>query len=279
MDYSLIVATKGRFLEISFLLKSVYTSMSDCYTYEVILVDQNPLGYLASIIDEFSYMPIVHIVSKSPGLSLNRNIGLKYAKGDVICFPDDDCMFYEDTFTQVSSVFDSTKLDFCIGRIYDRENKKDIIKKWPASKFNVGRFNSYFINSSITMFFRRAVVLDFDENLGVGALYGSCEDADFLYRVINSGAVGIYTPVIEVWHPDVDMQDIPLDKVRKYASGFGYFVGKNLDLTKTFLLFLLLVKKFVQLFRSLFGGRFKLDYFKSFFGGLLDGLFRKLNVD
>src|SRR5690606_26474846 len=183
--------------------------------------DQNEEGFLDSILELHNDLNILHIKSHRKGLSLNRNIGLRYAKGNIVCFPDDDCMFYEDTFAQVSHVFDSTKSDFCIGRIYDREQRKDIIKKWPVSSFNVGKFSSYFINSSITMFFRRDVVLDFDENLGVGALYGSCEDADFLYRIINSGAVGIYIPAIEVWHPDVNMQDIPLDKVRNYASGFG----------------------------------------------------------
>lgn len=278
MDFSLIVATKGRSAEIGHLLDSVYNSLSGSYTYEVILVDQNPVGYLDSVVNEFTHMPLAHVISEIPGLSLNRNIGLKMAKGNIVCFPDDDCMFYEDTFTNVSRVLENSELSFCVGRIYDRDIGKNVIKNWPKSSFKVGKFSSYFINSSITMFLRREIVLDFDENLGVGALYGSCEDADFLYRIIQSGAAGIYTPAIEVWHPDVAMQDIPLDKVRKYASGFGYFISKNLDFTKIILVALLLAKKILQLVISLLSGQSNSGYFKSFFGGLLNGFFRKVDT-
>jgi glycosyltransferase involved in cell wall biosynthesis len=276
--FTLIVATKGRLEEVGCLLGSVAKVKYDKNLIQLIIVDQNAEGFLDSIIEEHADINILHIRSDISGLSFNRNIGLRYAEGDIICFPDDDCLFYEDSFAQVSRVLDDSNLDFCVGRIYDRNNGKNVIKKWPKSSFNVGKFNSYFINSSITMFFRKSVVLDFDENLGVGAAYGSCEDADFLYRIVQSGAAGVYTPAIEVWHPDVSIQDIPLDKVRKYASGFGYFIRKDLDFTKVILLILLIIKKILQLVVGLLNGRYKRGYFKSFFGGLLDGFFKKVNV-
>jgi len=122
------------------------------------------------------------------------------------------------------------------------------------------------------MFFRRDVVLDFDENLGVGALYGSCEDADFLYRIINSGAVGIYTPAIEVWHPEPDFSNISLSKVENYAAGFGYFIMKDMDVIKCFLFILLVFKKTVQLLMNMFTNNFQSGYFKAFFSGLIKGI-------
>ena len=114
-------------------------------------------------------------------MSLNRNIVLKKAKGDIICFPDDDCKFYDNTLIEVIHTMNkNNNVNFCSGQIYDRVNKKDIIRKWPKKKFIINKLNSYFINSSITLFVKKEYILKFDEKLGVGAKFGSCEDADLI---------------------------------------------------------------------------------------------------
>ena len=46
------------------------------------------------------------------------------------------------------------------------------------------------------MFIKKEYILNFDENLGVGARFGSCEDADLIYKILEKG---IYTPKIELW--------------------------------------------------------------------------------
>jgi len=136
----------------------------------------------------------------------------------------------------------------------------------------VNRFNSYFINSSITIFIKKEFILNFDENLGVGAKFGSCEDADLIYRILKNKAKGIYTPKIELWHPETNYQEIPLEKVKNYASGFGYFVRKNTDAIKVLLLVLLIGKKTIQFMMNIFTKRFQKGYFKTFFNGLITGI-------
>lgn len=275
MKFSLIIATKGRCSEVGHLLESIKLSFLSFSDYEVIIVDQNQSGYLQPVIDRFLDMPIVHIVSDVSGLSLNRNIGIEIASGDVFCFPDDDCLFYHDTISAVHKMMESPEVNVCMGRIFDREKNKNVFKKWPQKPIKVNKFNSYFINSSITLFSKKEFVVSFDENLGVGARYGSCEDADFIHRVVASGANVFYTPTIEVWHPEPNYNDISLEKVKSYASGFGYFIRKDTDSTKLFLLTLLIFKKILQFSFNIFTRKFKRNYFKSFFSGLIDGLMRK----
>lgn len=275
MKYSLIIATLGRKKELLELIESIKNSDYETNNLEIIIVDQNEKGFLDKELSKFENLNIKHIHSDIKGLSYNRNIGLSYASGDIICFPDDDCKFYENTLNEVSNILLSSNIDFCMGQIYDRETKKDVIKKWSKKEFKVNRFNSYFINSSITMFIKKEYILNFDENLGVGARFGSCEDADLIYKILENKAKGIYTPKIELWHPEPNYQEISLEKVKNYASGFGYFVRKNTDVIKVLLLFLLVGKKTIQFIMNILNKRFQKGYFNSFFNGLFTGLMYK----
>jgi len=275
MRYSLVIATLGRKNELLEVIESVKNSNCDISKIEIIIVDQNEKCFLNKELLEFKGLNIKHIHSDIKGLSYNRNIGLKHAVGDIICFPDDDCKFYENTLNEVSNILSNSNIDFCMGQIYDRETKKDIIKKWSKKELKVNRFNSYFINSSITMFIKKQFILDFDEKLGVGAKFGSCEDADFIYRILENKANGIYTPKIELWHPEPNYQEISLEKVKNYASGFGYFIRKNTDTIKVLLLVLLIGKKVMQFILNFSNKRFQKGYFKSFFDGLFSGLVYK----
>lgn len=275
INHSLVIATLGRKKELLELIESIKNSDYETNNLEIIIVDQNEKGFLDKELSKFENLNIKHIHSDIKGLSYNRNIGLSYASGDIICFPDDDCKFYENTLNEVSNILLRSNIDFCMGQIYDRETKKDVIKKWSKKEFKVNRFNSYFINSSITMFIKKEYILNFDENLGVGARFGSCEDADLIYKILENKAKGIYTPKIELWHPEPNYQEISLEKVKNYASGFGYFVRKNTDVIKVLLLFLLVGKKTIQFIMNILNKRFQKGYFKSFFNGLFTGLMYK----
>ena len=86
------------------------------------------------------------------------------------------------------------------------------------------------------MFLRNSKdIYRFNEKLGVGTYFGSCEDTDIVYKYTRSSQV-IYSPKIEVYHPHPN-QDISVEKVKSYSLGFGGFVKSNLDF-HTLVLFL-----------------------------------------
>lgn len=228
VKFSLIVATLGRSDEIAALFESFATQTVGASAFEVILVDQNDKIDLAPVVAKYNKrLSVKHIRSDKKGLSLNRNIGLKDAKGEVVCFPDDDCAFYPDTLETVGKLFDARPdAKVLVGRIYDRERKKNVLREWKARPFRLTRSNFFRSYSSITLFCKD-IKLPFDEQLGVGTYFGSYEDADYAYRlIVETGAV-YYEPVIEVWHPEQNLGVMSKEKVYSYGLGFGALCKKH----------------------------------------------------
>lgn len=220
--FSLVVATYGRSTELGRLLESLTWQEILLNQFEVIIVDQNDTIDLSKIIDEYrALLSIVHIKSSKKGLSFNRNIGIRQSRGKYLCFPDDDCTYYPDTLAKALTNFSSPGVSTVFGAIRDRVRGKNIIRNWPQKKVELTRRNFFFLNSSITIFTKNNKVL-FDESLGVGCYFGSCEDADFSYRQIKQGKA-VYYPDIEVWHPEIGLVEFSKEKNISYGLGFGAF--------------------------------------------------------
>ena len=231
--FSLIVATYGREKEVEHFLKSIETSKYDLKNIEVIIVDQNKEIDLEPIVKKFSEKIFIkHIKSEKKGLSLNRNIGLKIASGDIIAFPDDDCEYLEDTLCIVNNIFNSDKeLKLLMGRIVERDGS-DSLRYWPKKYSKINKNNFYKKCSSITMFFDKSVnELYFNEKLGAGVYFGACEDSDLIYRTLKDKHKAVYNPELRIYHPHYNSKiNMDLRKIGSYGLGFGGFIKSNLDI-------------------------------------------------
>lgn len=220
--FSLVVATYGRSNEVDELLDSLLKQDIGLDKFEVIIVDQNDVIDLESVVKKYSDLLIIkHIRSGKKGLSYNRNVGISIAVGDIVCFPDDDCKYYPDTLSRVAVVFHEQNVSTVFGAIRDRGTGKNIIRDWPGRKLKLTNSNFFFLCSSITVFAKNSG-LYFNDILGAGCYFGSCEDTDFAYRQIHCGNA-IYSPCIEVWHPDVGIESFSRQKNVSYGLGFGAF--------------------------------------------------------
>lgn len=274
MKISLIVATIHRVSEVEDFLKSIL-----CSSYkniEILLIDQNKNGDLDSIVLRYSpLLEIHHIKSSVKGLSYNRNIGIEMATGDILAFPDDDCTYYPDTIENVLSKFKNNDVDFVVGRIFDRDKKVNVIKKWPRLGKKITTRNFYFLSSSITLFtkVRKDGLIFFDERLGAGTIYGSCEDPDFIFTLLKKRLRGCYTPLIEVNHPIPNDMNTPISKRVSYASGFGFMLGKHHnDLVFIFMGMGFFIKNIVRLlFGKLSKSQFR-EIVNAMRGGFKDGV-------
>jgi len=226
---SLIVATLGREKELNVFLESLTKQTFDLSAVQVIVVDQNKEIDLKPILSQYqNRLHIVHIPSSKTGLSLNRNIGLRVAEGQVVAFPDDDCTYYPDTLEKVWAAFQrNPTVNLVLGRVVDRKSGKSMLRNWPSKVKKITKSNFFTHSSSITIFARQSPL--FDERIGVGTYFGSYEDADFVYRVLLRDGAALYDPSVEVWHEDQNIHVFDENKLQQYGLGFGALVRKHLS--------------------------------------------------
>jgi glycosyltransferase involved in cell wall biosynthesis len=276
-SFSLIMATYGRKQEVENYLISIINSDYETEKVQIIIVDQNDEIDLSNIVKVYKdKLNIVYIKSKVKGLAINRNIGLKHATGDVIAFPDDDCEYLKDTLSNINNIFNEDECDLLMGRIVERDGS-DSLRKWPKEIININKINFYTKCSSITMFFKASkCLLRFNNRLGVGTHFGSCEDTDILYKNLKNNIKAVYNPNVKIYHPHYNpSHNMTKEKVVSYGLGFGAFIKSNFDVYTAILFFKANTYHLVKMILSILKFNFEAAE-KSFkaFNARLQGFFK-----
>lgn len=226
MKISLICATYNRLTELNTLLESLTVQINK--DFELIVVDQNKNSLIDKLCSEYkTKLNLVHIKSDKLGLSTNRNIGISFATGDVLGFPDDDCIYYPETTQNIAKFFlENDNVELLYGKIYDRNLRKNIMRDWPSDDYIISSLKDIMLyTSSIVIFIRKSGVF-FDENFGVNQKFGGGEDIEICYRHFIGGAVLQYSPDVEVNHPEVSANFLNYQKAYNYGRGWGAFFAK-----------------------------------------------------
>jgi glycosyltransferase involved in cell wall biosynthesis len=193
---------------------------------QMIIVDQNHNInedlLMASCIDEL----FVYLHSTVKGLSLNRNFAFEHVKGDYTIFLDDDARFYNDSLEQFFKCIRNNHSDIYLASIVDSAGiltSYTPSKKWVnIDKLNIrGHVNSNGLICKSSFFHD----IKFDEKMGVGAYYGSCEEVDFTLKVLQKGGLVTYEPSLKIVHPPVPYGE---QKAYSYGLGHGYITKKLL---------------------------------------------------
>ncbi len=220
---SLVVCTLGRTAQLERLLVSLRAQTFG--DFEIIVVDQNPEGHLAAIIDKFSDLPLRRVAS-AKGLSRARNVGIAQSTGAIIGFPDDDCWYDADVLRKVLTIFEmSPDIGVLTGRTLD-ERGAESLSKFQNHSGPVNRSNCFVTGSSSSIFARRAAACDvggFNEQLGVGAAtpFQSGEETDFVLKCIAAGHAAYFDREHTVRHDQVATRT---ERVKAYSLGFGRVV-------------------------------------------------------
>jgi glycosyltransferase involved in cell wall biosynthesis len=229
MRFSLVVATLGRDADVAALLDSLLAQGR--HDVEVIVVDQNDDDRLGAI--EAAYAPRIALRRlRSAVRSANRarNLGLRHARGEIVTFPDDDCLYPPGLLDRVDAAFarDATLAVLTgpaaspdgglgSGRWREASGPIDLSTVWTS----VIEFN---------IFLRRDVALalgGFDEGMGPGSPFGSAEGNDLVCRAMALELHAQYDHALRIVHPDKRLSDVAVERAERYGRGLGFALRRH----------------------------------------------------
>ena len=231
MLFSLIIPTKGREAELGRLLLSLEEQTFQ--DFEIIVSDQNQDDRLVPLLRHSKWGDRLIHLRNTGGASKARNEGIERARGEFVCFPDDDCTYPPQLLQHVTEFFDThPEYGYLCGRSY-ADDGGDAVSRHATSAAPIHRQTVYAQCIEFALFIRRSSLgaLRFDEMMGPGAPseWHSDEGPDLVLRLEESGIIGYYDPGIAAWHPKmIDTYDAAsIKRSFYYGCANGYFMRKH----------------------------------------------------
>nr|WP_255575169.1 glycosyltransferase family A protein [Caldovatus aquaticus] len=236
----MIVATRGRVEELAQFLDSLLAQgRADA---EAIVVDQNGDDRLAPVIARVSgRLPLLWLRSARGHACHARNLGLRAARGEIVGFPDDDCLYPPGLLDRVDAAF---RADPALAVLTGPAES-------PAGGLGSGRWreeggpitldNLWTSVIEFNLFLRRDLALalgGFDERLGPGTRFGSGEGNDLVARAIRAGHAARYDLGQRVVHPDKRLTPVAVERAALYGAGFGLVLRRHAPSAAVWLRFL-----------------------------------------
>jgi GT2 family glycosyltransferase len=251
MKISIICATIGPLSEVDSLICSLISALEradSAITAECVLVDQSDAPG-EHVFPASHRLALIHIRNPRRGLSLNRNIALEAASGQWIMLMDSDCCVSEDYFIHFMRLIEHhPEVSLFAGKILEPDYNSPLFRNWPREDQKLSTAMMWYFATSVNTIFKSGNDnLRFDENFGLGARYGSCEDLDFFLRLERSRH---YSPDLKVFHPDIFRQTLPRLRLDSYSFGFGALCAKHAYPLGVIMLFSSFIKKLLAMLRG-----------------------------
>lgn len=233
MLFSLVLATVDRTSQLERFL--YHLNQQSCRDFELIIVDQNTEDILLPILKPYiDSFPLIHLRSAQRGVSRARNLGLQYAQGEIIGFPDDDCWYCSDCLKNASNFFaQHLEWDGLSGCTINSEGIHSL-NRYDARAGEINRFNIWRRTTASCLFLRNYVIQSlagYSEELGGGSgtPFGCGEDIDYPLQAINKGFKVYYNPEFKVYHPDPfsDYREKAFLRGWLYGAGMGRVLRKH----------------------------------------------------
>jgi glycosyltransferase involved in cell wall biosynthesis len=222
---SAVVATYKRKFELERLFRSV---LDDAAHLEMIIVDQNTDDLIDDLVERYSNtLRIIHLKLAEANQSRARNYGATHATQPIICFPDDDCWFDNDSLHNVISYFDYNRnTDLLIINWRQKAIEGNAVST-PLTKKIIYSYKAPVNYGMIALFFRRDGFFKLGgliEEIGIGKYIGAGEDAEILFRSAKKGLQIFYESKIFINHHYThdEKRSIATTRSRQRAPGFIY---------------------------------------------------------
>ena len=232
MTISVIIATYGRNIELKNLLASI--TRQNYKEFEVIIIDQNTDNRVDTIVHKNQISPKRLTVMKQQrkNLSEARNRGIKRSFGDIYFFPDDDSIIPFDFFSKIVDRLEKdTTIDFISVPVFERDRN---ISNFDGDTYKtITTKNARILTTATSILYKKQIILDiksFDTHFGLGGIFESSEDLDFVLRTLYKGYKGcFYTDTFVVHENPVKIYDAYTAKrAYRYNRGFGALVRKHI---------------------------------------------------
>lgn len=227
---SILVATRNR---PAFLRECIRSLLACDYpNFEIIVIDQSPAPF-----DGVQEPRLQVLHSPTSGKSAALNEGLQIARGAIIAFTDDDCTVSREWVRRGVNVLEKNP---DVGLVFGPLNAPPhdpteiMIPTVSLPSFEVHRGLTCArvrVGAGANMLARKSLfdaLKGFDETLGPGAVFKSCEEFDIYYRALANGFAIARTPDNPVLHWGVRSVKDGSDErlIRDYWFGEGAVLGK-----------------------------------------------------
>lgn len=239
MFISVIMCTRNRAEQLRRVLQTAVAMKKPDVEWEFLLVDNGSTDNTAEVVESVAgLLPIRHVVEPEAGLSHARNRGVSEARGDYICWTDDDVMIDADWLVSYAAAFRRYPEAAVFGgqivpvlegpaprwfeQNYDELAsllaKRDLGKK-PIRLTKVGDHLPYGANFAVRT--REQKQWHYDPNLGVSPGQKRLgEEVTVIEGILDSGAPGIWVPGAMVRHI-IPKSRLSLDYVGVYHRSAG----------------------------------------------------------
>ncbi|WP_029605127.1 glycosyltransferase family 2 protein [Kozakia baliensis] len=229
MRFSLVIATIDRVKE----LKKFFEGLEKQKTkdLEVIIVDQSGDDRYVELIEQYNKIwPIIHVRTGKMKVRAATVFGTEKATGDIITFPDDDCIYTPTVLEQVDQHFRSKEApQFVTGSVVNLDGNPTKMGRWLTSSTWLNAKNIWTGLIEFNVFVSRAAyeaVGGYDTDMGLGAKFGAAEGPDLGLRLLKRGYKGYFDKNLVVMHPDKPIT-INGPRAISYGLGHGYAMRKN----------------------------------------------------
>ncbi len=216
---SIIIPTYNRCNSLKICLKHIFNSNYPKDKFEIIVVDDGSTDNTKMVINQLikeyktkKKFNLKYFYQMNSGPATARNLGLKYAKGEIIAFTDDDCIVDYDWLCAIEMGFtNNSNIDCVKGKInaYNPNKLSKVIVKSIHGRKKSGSTNNIAYKKQIL-----------DKLKGFDTRFAfNFEDVDLKWRFRLKGYKYIFLSDMIVWHKYV--RNLKGFKEQSFKSGIG----------------------------------------------------------
>jgi glycosyltransferase involved in cell wall biosynthesis len=241
---SMVICTRDRALQLSSVLESVCKlDVPQGLSWELIVIDNGSSDNTGQVVASFAdRLPVTCVMEEQPGLSNARNRAVDVARGEYICWTDDDVVIdpgwlaaYAEAFKRHPEAalfggrvipllekptpdwFERAKYDWPLNNLLAYRDFGDEIVALSFSDWMVPWGANYAIRTMEQKRHR------YNPRLGVSPLHKRVgEETDVMYRIFKDGANGWWVPNSQVQHIIP-----PKRQTLQYLYDYSFLVGET----------------------------------------------------